>query len=73
MTARDYAAIKHSTAAPGVIAEVYLAVAGNEWGDDFQRKRLSVHEACDWVPAYVLWRDEHGIEPMVAHYRDAAN
>jgi hypothetical protein len=52
MSARDMSAIKHSDAPPQLIAEVYDAVARRVYGDDFMRKRLSVHEAVDWVNGY---------------------
>lgn len=55
---RDYAAVKRSTAPPGLVAEAYDAVARREYGDDFMRKRLSVHEAVDWVSGYVESRLE---------------
>jgi hypothetical protein len=53
MNGRDRAAIKESNAPPGLIAEVFDAVSRREYGDDFMRKRLSVHEAVDWVGGYV--------------------
>jgi len=65
---RDFAAIKHSTAPPHLIAETYLAVKEGEWGDDFQKRRLSVHEACDWVNAYVQWREEHAVPPIIPRH-----
>jgi hypothetical protein len=61
---RDFAAIKQSTAPPHLIAETYLAVAAGEWGDKFQKQRLSIHDACDWVNAYVKWRDDNAIDPI---------
>ena len=65
---RDFAAIKHSTAPPHLIAETYLAVAAGDWGDDFQKRRLSVHEACDWVNAYVKWRDDNDVQPIIPQH-----
>jgi hypothetical protein len=50
---RDYSAIKRSNVPPGLIVEVFLAVSQGLYGDDFMRKRLSVHEAIDWVAGYV--------------------
>lgn len=61
LTPRDYAALKRSSAPPELIAETYDAVARGTWGDDFMRKRLSVHEAIEWANAYAARRDE-GIE-----------
>lgn len=52
MGPRDYAALKHSTAPPELIAEVFQAVQGGSYGDEFMRKRLSVHEAIEWVNGY---------------------
>lgn len=50
---RDHHAIKHSNAEPALIAEVYVAVARREYGDDFMRKQLSVHAAIGWINGYV--------------------
>lgn len=61
LTPRDYAALKRSSTPPELIAETYDAVARGTWGDDFMRKRLSVHEAIEWANAYAARRDE-GIE-----------
>lgn len=52
VSARDASAVKHSSAEPDSIAEVYDAVAHGKFGDDFMRKRLSIHEAVEWVNAY---------------------
>jgi hypothetical protein len=65
---RDCAAIKHSTAPPHLIAETFLAVKEGEWGDDFQKRRLSIHEACDWVNAYVQWREDNEVQPMIPQH-----
>jgi hypothetical protein len=52
LTPRDHAAIKRSDVPPELIAQTYDAVARGAWGDDFMRKRLSVHEAIEWANAY---------------------
>lgn len=57
--ARDHAAIKHSNADPSKIAEVYDAVARCEYGDDFMRRRLTVHDAIEWINGYVEWKAEN--------------
>lgn len=49
---RDAAAVKRSALAPALIAEVYDAIARGLWGDDFDRKRLSVHHAIASWNAY---------------------
>lgn len=58
MAGRDYAEIKRSNADPELVAEVYDAVARRLYGDDFMRRRLSVHEAIEWVNGYVEDRAE---------------
>jgi hypothetical protein len=55
-SSRDHSAIKHSNAEPCMIAEVYDAVARGEYGDDFMRRRLSVHEAIEWINGYSEWK-----------------
>lgn len=52
LAARDHSAIKATSADPTDIAEVYGAVYRGEYGDDFMRKRLSVHEAIGWIDGY---------------------
>lgn len=56
LTPRDHGAIKSTSATPALIAEVYGAVYRGEYGDDFMRKRLSVHEAIEWINGYEAWK-----------------
>lgn len=63
MGPRDYAAIKSSCVPPGLVAEVFCAVAERLYGDDFMRKRLSVHEAVGWAAGWV----EHCLEEAKAN------
>lgn len=56
MSGRDVAAIKSSTAAPESIVDAYLAVKNGEYGDGFMQKRLSIHEAVDWVNGFEAWK-----------------
>lgn len=72
MGPRDYAAIKRSTAPPGLIVEAFMAVQLREYGDDFMRKRLSVHEAIDWVPGYCEHRlaDTYDYDAEVERLRE---
>lgn len=62
--ARDYSAIKHSTAPPELIAEVYDAVAVGDYPPGakdraFMQSRLNVSEAILWINGYVEWKAEN--------------
>lgn len=59
LTARDHKALKGSTVEPGLLAECYVAVAEHQYGDEFMRRHLTIHDALEWINGYVVWRAAH--------------
>lgn len=47
MTAPDFRALKETSLSPEQVAEVFLAIHTGGWGDDWQRRRLTVRYAID--------------------------